>query len=253
MTDVMLTSRLHKVSWMKKILESRRSRRLSIRVENEREKTYRTVVLAGTRGIWLSFWNMHRTCIMKHTHLCGHSAFAEGSTASRSGGTSSIQTDASTSSLMSFARSPTVSDKRPLSRRTAPRGVHRTGGRTRARTRVYSLPSTFTGDQWERIRSGLLDLRNPRDKSEEPGRWRRRRRARPPRPSRPVPARRQPLYCCSYSRLLRERVHRAGVAYTKGLRSFPPHPFLHRSLLAPAGTPKGLLRAAKRERASYAK
>lgn len=115
---------------------------------------------------------------MKHTHFCGHSAFVvvvcvEETAATRSG-TSSTQTDTSTSSLMSLAQSATnsVSDKQPLSRRAAaPRVVHRTSvrARARARTRAYSraLSGTFTavrshGDQWERIRSGLLDLRKTR-------------------------------------------------------------------------------------------
>lgn len=159
MTGVTLTSRSHKVSPNEKILESRRLRgayRSAMRAKGRKKgRTHRTVVLAGTRGIWLSFWNMHRTCIVKHTHLGGHSAFvvrAEGSAATRSSGTSSIQT--STSGLMSSVRSAVSSDKQPRSRRAGePRGVHR----TRARARVYSraLPSTFTGDQRERIRSGI--------------------------------------------------------------------------------------------------
>jgi len=30
----------------------------------QRKRTYRTVTLAGTRGTWISFRNMHRTCIV---------------------------------------------------------------------------------------------------------------------------------------------------------------------------------------------
>lgn len=94
-------------------------------------------MLAGTRGTWRSFRNMHRTSVdFSHTHSCGHftvspsgagsAAFARRGTNSSS---SNIQTNRSiTSRLMSFSRhfySGTLERKtRAVS--TPPRGVHRT-------------------------------------------------------------------------------------------------------------------------------